>query len=307
MSNSPTRAECASAIRPIFAHHNLPSPVQIEPLAGGMVNHVFVVDNLYVVRFNVRDPKIAKFARETACYTLLQGSIPLPELVAYDGSRSVLDCECLITRWLPGQTLHDAWKEFGTAERERAGFEAGAILARMHQVDIGNGFGRMEARHDNTWSDYINRYAQHKLTDCIQLGCLTQALRQQIERAVAQADWLSSVNKPALIHADYHFSNIHVHNGRVNGVYDFEWATAGDRAFDLKDEAHMDHYNPGSRQPFLAGYQSILPLPHRFEERSILYQLLYEVELTSVAFRYWGQASYADCLKNIDRLVQQLL
>ncbi len=297
----------AAAIRPIFANHKLPAPSNITALEGGMVNHVFSVDGAYIVRFNSRDKRTAKFAREAECYRRLAGIIPIPNLILLDNSMAHIDCECLVTSLLTGQTLHDAWPKLNAAEREQAAFQAGEILANMHRVDIGAGFGRMESRIHVDWRSYIHHYTQKELDRCTQLACLPNALRTQIERVVSQANWLDAVTTPKLVHLDYHFSNIHYDGTQINGVYDFEWATAGDRAFDLKDVEYFDHYHSGSQEPFLAGYQSSLPLPDRITERSAFYQLLYEVKLTAVAFRYWGNASYGERLRNIERFLWQLL
>lgn len=290
----------------ICEKHHLPQPNTITQLERGDVNRVFAVDEAYIIRFNLRDRHIKKFEREAIAYRVLNGRIPLPQLIAYDNDLDIVDCEVLILEKLPGSSLLTVWDNLSGQEKESAAFEAGKIMATIHQTEIGNGFGRLENRQFKTWAAYVENYVAGECAISGELGCMPRELQTAVEKRVSAATWLANVQTAQLIHRDYWFHNIHYHAGRINGVYDFEWATAGDPAFDLKDTIYLEDYNAGSKEPFTAGYRSIQPFPADFEQKSIFYQMLDEIELIPVAFQHWGQERFIEQVQNLKNLLTQL-
>ncbi len=113
-----------------------------------------------------------------------------------------------------------------------------------------------------------------------------------MHRIVVSAEAMLTNTSPAILHADFNLTNIHYHNNRINGIYDFEWARVGDRALDFckLNQYFVDF--PSMQAPCLAGYTTHLPLPDNLKARTSLYDLLYALLLLNVSHQYSGQEAF---------------
>ena len=89
---------------------------------------------------------------------------------------------------------------------------------------------------------------------------------------------LETVTHGALVHSDYHRENILQAGGHVTGIIDFEWALAGDPAWDFIAEEKWEEMCPGSKEHVYAGYSHRRALAPDHATRVAIYQLLLHVE-----------------------------
>lgn len=150
-------------IRAIWSAHRLGPVTHITQPRGGVRNLCFYVNDAFVVRFNTQDLGSAKFQSERVTYDLLaQQSLPVPEVVLLDESRTIAPYDLIITTRLPGQALASSWQGL-PADRLRALiYSIGQALARIHACTF-PAFGKLRSLDYATWAGYVQDYVQRYL------------------------------------------------------------------------------------------------------------------------------------------------
>lgn len=225
----------------ILARHGL-GRVSVEPLPGGQINASYLVDGHYVLRMNLRPEEHGKLAREQRVLAMLRDLAPVPETIAYDGSGMIIPHEYVIQTYVPGESLLARW---GKADaEERAGYlrQLAGYLRRMHGIRLG-GFGDpTNPRHGESWAALHARRAAHALQVAREAGNAQPALLDRAAKALSRDCTALVGGYPSLTHGDLHFGNIHVREGAITGILDFEraWAAAPD--WDLDQLLRFVHY-----------------------------------------------------------------
>jgi aminoglycoside phosphotransferase (APT) family kinase protein len=270
-------------IAPVWAAHDLGPVTTIERCVRGGINPCFIVNDAAVIRFNTFTIKgAARFRNEARAYETLRGSgVPVPAVVALDLSRSIAPYDFIITSRMPGGPVIDAWETLSLEERARVASEAGAYLAMLHMqtFDRFGALGSGEDRGFGRWYDYVADYLDRYATLARDLNAIGPEERTRLLAALARhQSLLDTVTRGSLVHSDYHWENILQEDGHVSGVIDFEWALAGDPAWDFIVRDKWEEMCPGSRAHVYAGYARQRPLTPDHARRVALYQLLMHVE-----------------------------
>jgi aminoglycoside phosphotransferase (APT) family kinase protein len=225
----------------ILARHGL-GRFSVEPLPGGQINASYLVDGCYVLRMNLRPEEHGKLAREQRVLAMLRDRVPVPETIAYDGSGMIIVHEYVIQTCVPGESLLARWGN--AAEEERGAYirQLADLMRRMHGIRLG-GFGDPTGpRQGESWTALHARRAAHAVQVAREAGNAQPSLLDRAERALAR-DSLSLVGGyPSLTHGDLHFGNIHVQDGAITGILDYEraWAAAPD--WELDQMFRFVHY-----------------------------------------------------------------
>jgi len=216
----------------------------VQALPGGQINASYLVDDLYVLRINLRPDEHGKLAREQRILEMLRDYIPVPRTIAYEGSSRLIPHEYVIQTFVPGENLLVCWSR--AAEDERAGYlsQLAAMLRRLHSVRL-SGFGDpTHPRLGDSWAVVHARRAAHALQAARDAANSDPALLDEVERALGHASAGLTGGFPTLTHGDLHFGNIHVQHGRITGLLDFERAWAAPPDWDLDQLVRFVHY-PG--------------------------------------------------------------
>jgi len=99
---------------------------------------------------------------------------------------------------------------------------------------------------------------------------------------------LEDVKTAKLVHVDYHFGNLLYADQKIPGVFDFEWALAGDPLYDYCRWFQGEEEWPKSREPFLRGSGG-RKLTAKQMDRVKTYQMIRNIELCLVAKRHFGK------------------
>lgn len=278
-SSFPSRA----LLQQIWNAHRLGEVRHYTQPAGGSVNHAVVVNDSHVIRFNINPEKgAARFRSEEMAYSHLRRTgVPVPEAVVIDLSQRLVPYAYLICTKLEGQPLVVGWPGLPPHEQEQTAYLAGVLLGRIHDQTFG-AFGSLHTLSEGrfaTWhayvADYLQRYADRALS-------LELVSPETLARLLAVPDrhraLLDTVSRGALLHSDYHFENMLQSGGVITGILDFEWALAGDPAWDFIAEDQWEAQCPGSRRFVYEGYTHHRPLPAQHRLRVQLYKLLLHVE-----------------------------
>ncbi len=200
-----------------------------------------------------------KLFREMTALRVLAADLPVPEVIDawVPGDEAP---GALLLSWLPGIALDPSIGAHGGLDLIR---QMGALLAALHAHRVA-AFGEVHdpaASEPAGWWGMMNRRFQLWIHTCT--GVVPQRKLAEIEGVFAalSAD-LPTPDGPCWVHADFRPANILVEDGRITGLIDFESARGGSADFDFVKVSHaLFDTRPGSREAFLAGYDTVRPHP----------------------------------------------
>lgn len=158
------------------------------------------------------------------------GSVPLPEIYAYDASKTIVPCEYFLMERLGGTPYDKVRGELPPEEQGVIDRELGGYFRQIHSV-TGTEFGYYlpNAANAPTWDDAFIALMRDVMRDGqeagIELPMTYEALDAQLER---HREVLRDVTKPRLLHWDSWSGNVFVKDGRVESLIDFERALWAD-------------------------------------------------------------------------------
>lgn len=291
-------------IRAIWSAHRLGPVTHITKPLGGVRNLCFFVNDSFVVRFNTQDRGSAKFQSERVAYDrLAQQSLPVPQVLILDASHTIAPYDYSITTRLPGQTLAQSWQLLPPDQLHTLIYAIGQCLARIHACTF-PAFGKLCSLTYTSWANYVYDYVERYLRPANDMYLLDAVLRTAIERSLDRAmNDFARVTRPALIHCDFHYENILHVNGHLSGILDFEWALAGDPAYDFMIGAVRERMVPHSEAVFIAGYQSIRSFSPNHQRHVRWYQLFLQLEEAVTYQRMGDSQSAVAALQRLRQLI----
>jgi aminoglycoside phosphotransferase (APT) family kinase protein len=256
---------------------------QVIRTARGSVNLCLIVNDAYVIRFDLGSKDPHRFESEAIAYRTLAGSdVPVPRVVRLDLSQTLAPYDYLITTRLPGATVIDTWAALPPAQQRAVAQQAGRYLALIHAHTFPR-FGKLR-NLDNAggfdhWYGYVGDYFRRYAEQALALHIITPQVVTRIEAVIERLrPLLDCVTRPALLHSDYQWENILQQDGVITGIIDFEWAYAGDPSADLHIQQRWEQMCPGSVEPLLAGYTALRSFDAEHDTRQQLYALLLHLE-----------------------------
>ena len=109
--------------------------------------------------------------------------------------------------------------------------------------------------------------------------------------------------QPALVHCDFHYENILHVDGKLSGLLDFEWALAGDPAYDFMIGDVRERMVPSSEATLAAGYQSMRSFRPNHRQCVHWYRLFLQLEEAVTYQRTGDSQSAATALQRLRRLI----
>jgi aminoglycoside phosphotransferase (APT) family kinase protein len=267
----------------IWSAHGLGKVSTIQPAKRGQNNIATIINDRYVIRFDVLDlDEPCRYNGEALAYReLAHANIPAPEVVVLNTTKQLIPYNYIILTKSDGIPLIDLWPNLTVQQQIEAGREAGRILASIHAITLNEevgGFGRLNVP-DTTWRDYINGFFYRHAPSLRDRDFIALALYDRLHRGVEMMQpMLTSVTEKHLVHWDYQFENILYHAGKITAVIDFEWALAGDPVWDFKLVDQWNSDCSGSTTHIIDGYSSIQPLPPDHLPRRWLYKMIWHLD-----------------------------
>lgn len=238
-----------------------------RPFGAGRFSETFEVSDpkgyQYVLRVAPPDSVLQLFyeyrmmRQEPAIHRRLlnETSVPVPEILSSDFSRSVLDRDFLIMQRLPGVPLSAA--SISIAGYGKALRQWGGYVAQIHSLtDPSNRFGYLGEHHcmapKPSWRLAFLEMYRKELNDIMECGVYTQ---EMADGALALLDKYAACfdgcQVSRLCHGDLWVTNLLVDDhGEVTGVIDFDRACWGDVEWDLA----IAEYCGVTRPAFWEGY-----------------------------------------------------
>ncbi len=276
MSADPFSREILQAI---CDAHGLGMIEQVVEPKQGNINRCLIVNDAYVLRFDVLDWGGAnRYAGEKwACDLLGATDVPVPKVLALDSSKTLVPYDILILTKMPGQPISTSVGELTPESRHAIGYAAGEYLATMHS-QVFDQFGLLYHLIAGTpnpdWAAYVADFFRYYQGQVQALGLLSAEVLARLDALMVRMQPLFAVvQQGVLIHGDYHFLNLLQQDGKVSAILDFDWASSGDPSWDFRIDNQIESEVPGSRDAFYTGYTSRRPLPDGHWERVAFYRI----------------------------------
>ncbi len=282
-----------------------PERLVFEPIRTGKHNTSYYVKGAggeLVLRISPPDEAGFLFyekgmmAQEPQLHALLRArtTVPVAEILAYDGSRALLDRDYLLMERLPGQPLTDARLTRMLVNRVLE--QVGGYLAQMHAL-VADRYGYLGAHRpmepQPTWVEAFAIMWNKLLDDVVDCGGYSLDEADDLRR-------LLNIYRPhfdrpvpaSLLHMDVWSQNILVDEaGRVTGLVDLDRALWGDPEIEF---AVLD-YCGISEPAFWRGYGDTRDRSLSAQIRARFY-LLYEVQ-KYIVIRIWRRDDPAQALQ----------
>ncbi|GAA2220690.1 aminoglycoside 3'-phosphotransferase/choline kinase family protein [Streptomyces amakusaensis] len=189
---------------------------------------------------------------ETRVLEHLQGRLPVPTPSVAASGAYVNGWRYVLMSRLPGTGLAAVWERLPAVDRERITAEAGETLAALHALDpepLADVLG------PGDWGAFLDRRRAAAVEQQRARG-LPAAL---LERIPAFLDSVALPRSPrrTLLHTEFMREHFLLDPGarRLSGLFDFEPAMIGDRAYDLVAVGlFLTRGDPGLLRRFLSAY-----------------------------------------------------
>lgn len=294
-------------IEKILNKYNLGNLKSIIPIKAGLINPAFLINDRYVLRIdksehlkNVQGHE-TRFEREAFLYKLLpQKGIITPTCLGLDSSSEIIQEKYIIVSYIKGDSLSNGFKNCDKKTQQKLSFQMGQSLKKINDVlpkelnESDNLFGPSmdwKKRYEKEFSIYLNAAIKDKYFNWKAEG----KIKETFEKFQRQVSNLS--NELRLVHGDFSASNIQIDDGKIAGVFDFEWSHIGDPLWDLqKLPINFQLGVDFSRENFLKGYGMEYPI----EEEQIrikmycLHQGMWEIWATKTQLFPFGEKEIAE-------------
>ncbi|MCW5943224.1 MAG: phosphotransferase [Fimbriimonadaceae bacterium] len=204
--------------------------VRCEPIAEGLANANYRLEDAdggrWLLRRYRRDP--ASLGLETTLLRKMAGRIPVSTVRFADPARGVV-----VLEFLPGRTLQSVLAEGNPDEARAAAPTIGTTLAEIAAHPYGSA-GLLDANGlvADAWPsvyDGLSGFLEHGSTQPTALGRAGAGRLDRVRRCwlAHEAALRAATAFPCLSHGDFKPANLLIHEGKLTGVLDWEFAHAG--------------------------------------------------------------------------------
>ena len=241
----------------ILKKHNLGELISVKEIATGLINPVYLLNNNLILRIDLEKYENPdKFKREAILYKILpKFKIPTPDLIAFDDTKDLLDTPYMLISYILGENLLQTFTKLTPTQQKEISFQLGQIAKQIHSLkpnDIG---------HEDLFSD-IDSWAKWTMDDfetqwklVINTDFLSKVEKDEISVLYEKFKKLNLSDKGRLAHGDFSAGNIQINDGKIVGVFDFEFSFIADPFWDLqKLPISYQLGNNFDQKEFLKGY-----------------------------------------------------
>jgi aminoglycoside phosphotransferase (APT) family kinase protein len=227
--------------------------VEGPPHAGEYVLRVAPPDDagflFYEYRMMRQEPALHRLVRRRT-------GIPVPRIVAYDFSRTRIDCDWLIMERLSGEPLLKVQPRLMARQLHAILVDLGRHTAALHRIRsrlFGYRGPHEPMPPQRTWADAFAIMWSKLIEDVRATDLYSPALCDLAASLFPRHRCVFEGNLPAcLCHMDLWSENVLVHKGQLSGLIDFDRACWAEPGIDLA----IAEYCGLTRSPFWTGYGS---------------------------------------------------
>jgi aminoglycoside phosphotransferase (APT) family kinase protein len=232
---------------------------------------------------------------EVAALRLMKskGTVPVPEVYAYDNGRTVIPCDFFFMEKIIGRPYNEIKEELSAEERASIESELGHYNRFINEIR-GQDFGLFNAAPQAvklSWRDTFRQLIRNLLDDARRLEAEMPIPSATIEAEMTKRlHVLDEVAEPRLVHWDLWDGNVFVRDGRIIALIDWERALWGDHLME-----YYFRYIENSEH-FCRGYGGTFDSPNESARKKLydLYiDLIYFIECYSRKYDSEGHLQWA--------------
>src|SRR3989344_2687646 len=252
------------SIRKILTKYSLENLKSLVLIKAGLINPAFIINNRYVLRIDKSDHlknvqgHDTRFERESFLYDLLpKRGIPTPQCLGFDSSYEIIPEKYIIVSYISGVSLSDGFKNLNKEIQQKLSFQMGEIIRKIHNITPEDLNGSELFGPKTGWKKLYEKEFSFYLEEATKGKHFSPEIEEEIKKIFQQFQNLISdlENELRLVHSDFSTSNIQINDGKIVGIFDFEWSHIGDPLWDLQKLPINFQLGDGfGRESFLKGY-----------------------------------------------------
>ena len=216
-----------------------------------------------------------------------QTSVPIPEILAYDPSRSLLPSKYFLMTFLPGALFHNIRRELNAEQQAQVQREMGRLTRAISEIS-GPSFGYWAQPEPPgvSWRVCFLNMIDNVLRDGEAAGVdLALPYAEIRQRITAHSAVLDEVTTPRLVHWDLWDGNVFVDpvSAQITGLIDFERVLWGDPLI----EAIFGDLKPDSQA--VQGFGAdVLSSPTQQTRRRLYNAYLFLIMVIECSYRHYA-------------------
>jgi len=207
-------------IKKVLAAHGLQSATA-KKLDVGFTNTIYRLDDKYILKICSAGNEMP-FRNEVRLYEYFQNKLPVPRLLTYDNTWSLIPQHYMIYERIDGDNLYNVWHQFSDEQRRQVIKQLCGYLKVINDTDIRNLPKDVELPPVPKWRNVILGQIDNYLKSAQVAGTLKpediSAVKQYSERHAGSLD----EQVIALVFWDVHFDNFLVKGDKIVGLLDLE-------------------------------------------------------------------------------------
>lgn len=265
---------------------------QVQRLSGGLNNSNIKIttdtNQIFVLRIYPKENKSMIIESEIA--KLLEGRVPVPQVLYTDPSCSVFNHPFLLMNWVRGEQLSEMIDRKNERIIWSAATAAGAVLAEVHKMKF----------HDSGFFDDQLNIKEHVeinadtfiafIEEILEKGYVTKHIGGKLCSSVLNfsQEHAFLLDNPgeqnSLVHSDFNPLNILVEEDssiRISAILDWEYAFSGSPLMDIGNMLRYECVTSISMlKPFILSYrENGGVLPHKWLQKAKLLDLIALLDL----------------------------
>ena len=177
-------------------------------------------------------------------------SVPVPEILFFDDSRTVCDRPCFFMEFLPGRSFSSCMEDLSDEGKNHIFYKVGQYTKELNQI-TGTKFGYygQPDRQGEDWYTVFKEMLADAFHDAERKNIAVPVAKEKMF-ALLEKDksCFDEVKVPRFVHWDIWAGNVFVDKGEITGIIDFERALWADELMEVGFRTY--EYN----ENFFAGY-----------------------------------------------------
>jgi len=205
---------------------------KIQPLSGGQVNQVFLIDDRYILRIGGREDAFQRLKTETELIQRLANQAPVARVYAFAQEGGLV---YQIQQRVQGEKLYTIWNQLSPKAQDNLAGELAEYLKIFRQITFAK-FGYLyDPLHQfDSWQDCLAFEFNRTLAEFQALGISTFPGMLDLAKDFFENNrGALAEGAAALVHGDLWMGNILVDKGKISAILDFEYAMQAPADFEL--------------------------------------------------------------------------
>lgn len=207
----------------ILSNFSLPTVRSIHKLDVGFSNAVYQLGNDYILKLCTdianNEPS---FRNEARLYDYYREKLPVPHLITYNESKSLIKYSFMLYKKIAGNNLYDVWHTLSTPQKKMVIKQLCDLLLIINQTNPDDLPGDMKLERVENWKTTIVNKIEKYLAVTQTMGTLQASEIETVKHFVRSHSNVLEQQKVVFVYWDVHFDNVLVRRDKIVGLLDLE-------------------------------------------------------------------------------------